>query len=478
MHQEISPNGHARPYVNGHAPQHAVLVVRETEAPACRQPPHNLEAEQALLGAILVNNEAMDRVSSFLEHHHFFDPLHQQIYETAAKLIHAGKNATPITMRTFFERAEPISPNLTVPQYLGTLAANATTIINAEDYGRTVYDLATRRVLIIIGEDMVTGAYDSPVDFTPQAQIHEAERRLGALSKSEPSGLAPVPLSEFLVLELQAREWVLSDLLQQCGLAMVYAWRGIGKTFFALALAYAIASGGRFLKWQAPRPRRVLYIDGEMPAVGMQERLRGIVGVAASENLYLLSADLYEDGLPDLASPEGQAAVERLLPNIEVIILDNVSTLVRTGVENEAEGWLPVQNWLLRLRRKGKTVIIIHHAGKGGGQRGTSRREDPLDLVLNLRAPDDYEPTEDARFEVHFEKGRGLLGAAKEPFEARLETRDGKSIWTTRDLVDAKLAEIRELRDAGRTIRQIAKELSISKSAVDRALKKAIGPAQ
>jgi len=170
-----------------------------------RQAPHNIDAEQALLGAILVNNEAMDRVSSFLEPHHFFDPLHQQIFETAAKLIHAGKNATPITLRTFFERAESISPNLTVPQYLGTLAANATTIINAEDYGRTVYDLATRRALIIIGEDMVTGAYDSPVDFTPQAQIQEAEMRLGALSKAAPSALTALPLSKFLELQIQAR---------------------------------------------------------------------------------------------------------------------------------------------------------------------------------------------------------------------------------------------------------------------------------
>ena len=70
--------------------------------------PHNLEAEQALLGAILVNNEAHDRVSGFLEPQHFYDPLHQQIYETAAKLIANGKQATPITLRTFFETAEPI----------------------------------------------------------------------------------------------------------------------------------------------------------------------------------------------------------------------------------------------------------------------------------------------------------------------------------------------------------------------------------
>ena len=95
-----------------------------------RSAPHNLEAEQALLGAILVNNEALDRVSGFLGPEHFFDPLHAEIYETAAKLIQMGKQATPITLRTFFEKAEPIDAGLTVPQYLGRLAANALVIRN------------------------------------------------------------------------------------------------------------------------------------------------------------------------------------------------------------------------------------------------------------------------------------------------------------------------------------------------------------
>src|SRR4051812_45652182 len=84
-----------------------------------RQAPHNIEAEQALLGAILVNNEAHDRVSSFLEVNHFFDPLHGEIFDTLSKLIHAGKQATPVTLKTFFENAEPIDADMTVPQYLG-----------------------------------------------------------------------------------------------------------------------------------------------------------------------------------------------------------------------------------------------------------------------------------------------------------------------------------------------------------------------
>lgn len=149
-----------------------------------RAAPHNLEAEQALLGAMLVNNEAHDRVSSFLEPQHFYDPLHQQIYETAAKLIAAGKQATPITLKTFFETAEPIDATLSVPRYLGRLAANAATIINARDYGQTIYDLATRRQLILIGEDMVNTAYDSPVDFPPREQIEEAETRLFSLAET------------------------------------------------------------------------------------------------------------------------------------------------------------------------------------------------------------------------------------------------------------------------------------------------------
>jgi replicative DNA helicase len=153
-----------------------------------RAAPHNLEAEQALLGAILVNNEAHDRVSSFLEAHHFYDPLHQQIYEVASKLITSGKQATPITLKTFFDQAEPIDASLTVPQYLGRLAANAATIINARDYGRTVHDLATRRKLILIGEDMVNAAYDSPVDFPPKEQIEEAETQLFALAETDKYG--------------------------------------------------------------------------------------------------------------------------------------------------------------------------------------------------------------------------------------------------------------------------------------------------
>jgi len=229
------------------------------DALAFRAVPHNIEAEQALLGAILVNNDASDRVSGFLEPHHFFDPLHGRIYETALKLIMAGKRATPITLKTFFEHEEPIG-DLTVPQYLGRLAANATTIINAGDYGRTIYDLSVRRNLIIIGEDMVNQAYDSPVDAPPAVQIEEAEQRLYELAETGKYGSGFEPFSTALTdaIDMAAnaykRDGGLSGIatgfrdldarmggLQPSDLIIIAGRPSMGKTALATNIAYHVA---------------------------------------------------------------------------------------------------------------------------------------------------------------------------------------------------------------------------------------------
>src|ERR1700744_5345623 len=124
----------------------------EAGTPAFRSAPHNIEAEQSLLGAILVNNDAFYRVSDFLESKHFFEPIHQTIFDTAGSLIRMGKVATPVTLKTFLP-AETDIGGMTVSQYLARLASEATTIINAQDYGRTVYDMALSRDLIRIGGD-------------------------------------------------------------------------------------------------------------------------------------------------------------------------------------------------------------------------------------------------------------------------------------------------------------------------------------
>ena len=266
------------------------------------------------------------------------------------------------------------------------------------------------------------------------------------------------------------RELVLAPWLPAKGLAMVYGPRGIGKTHLSLGIAYAVATGGVFLRWKAPRPRRVLVIDGEMPAIVLQERLAAIVDASdleppAPDFLRILPMDLQNGGNLDLSDEACHPALEAAMEGAELLIVDNISTLARGGRENEAESWLPVQQWALHQRRAGRSVVFIHHAGKGGQQRGTSRREDVLDTVVALRRPTDYQPDEGARFEVHFEKSRGFHGDDAMPFEASLTA---GAAWLTRDLADADVARVMALTAECASARDIAAELGMSKSKVAR----------
>ena len=227
--------------------------------PAFRAAPHNIEAEQALLGAILVNNEAFYRVSDFLEPKHFFEPVHRRIYELASGLVRANKLATPVTLKTFLPADVDIA-GLSLNQYLARLAAEATTIINAEDYGRTVYDLSIRRDLIAIGEEMVNTAYDAPVDATPASHIEEAERKLYEIAETGryDSGFQRFAQALTIAVDMAARAYQrdgnlsglatgLTDLdnrmggLQQSDLVILAGRPGMGKTALATNIAYNVA---------------------------------------------------------------------------------------------------------------------------------------------------------------------------------------------------------------------------------------------
>lgn len=228
-----------------------------------RVAPHNVEAEQALLGAILVNNDAFDRVSDFLQPEHFSEEIHRRVYEIAASLIRAGKLATPVTLKTFL--GEHDLGGITLPQYLARLAAEATTIINASDYGRVIHDLALRRNLIAIGEEVVNVAYDAPVDHPPRAQIEEAERRLYEIAESGRYDGGFQRFSDALTtaIDVAARAYErdgklsgistgMTDLDRQLGglqasdLVIVAGRPGMGKTALATNIAFNIARAYQF----------------------------------------------------------------------------------------------------------------------------------------------------------------------------------------------------------------------------------------
>ena len=129
-----------------------------------------------------------------------------------------------------------------------------------------------------------------------------------------------------------------------------------------------------------------------------------------------------------------------------------------------------MQEWILRLRRRGIAVLLVHHSGKSGEQRGTSRREDVLDTVIGLRRPEDYQPQQGARFEVHVEKSRAHFGDVGRPFEASLvSTPDGRGLtWSASDLKPSHLEEAVALFRSGVTVRAVAAQLGIARSSAGR----------
>ncbi|MGH6762782.1 MAG: replicative DNA helicase [Phyllobacterium sp.] len=225
-----------------------------------REAPNNIEAEQALLGAVLVNNDAFYRVSDFLKPEHLYEPLHRKIFEIAGDMIRMGKTANPVTMKNFLPWTEKVG-EMTVGQYVSRIASEAVTVINAEDYGRAIYDLATRRALIGIGEDMVNVAYDAPVDVAPRGQIEDAERRLFELAETGryDGGFQPFNDAVSTAVEMAnaafMRDGHLSGIstgihsldnrmggLQPSDLIVLAGRPGMGKTSLATNIAYNIAA--------------------------------------------------------------------------------------------------------------------------------------------------------------------------------------------------------------------------------------------
>src|SRR6056297_336860 len=153
-----------------------------TEADAAQAMPHSIEAEQQLLGALLTNNDVYDRVASIIQPHHFYDPVHQRIYETAVARIAKGNLASPVTLKAFLDDDEGLK-ELGGPSYLARLAGAAISAFAVRDYAQMIHDMAVRRELISLGQEIAGKATRADVESEPRDQIVEAEQKLYKLSE-------------------------------------------------------------------------------------------------------------------------------------------------------------------------------------------------------------------------------------------------------------------------------------------------------
>jgi len=233
---------------------------------------------------------------------------------------------------------------------------------------------------------------------------------------------------DFLKKEIPPREVLMqtragSAIFYAQSINQIFAWRGTGKTYIALGIVKALISGDKFLTWSASRRTKVLYVEGEIPASQMQDRLKQVIG-NSSKNLRIITLDEQPDNeIPSLLGEYGRKLLEEAIGDAEVLVLDSISTLFNFST-NDEENWLAVNAWLKKLRSKGLCIIFLHHAGKTGLQRGSSKAEDLLDVSIKLENPEDYRVEEGLRANLTFDKTRGVAMIDGE-FQVSMEVKEG-----------------------------------------------------
>ncbi|HRF08055.1 MAG TPA: AAA family ATPase [Xanthobacteraceae bacterium] len=283
---------------------------------------------------------------------------------------------------------------------------------------------------------------------------------------------------ELVAMDIPPREFIIAPFLPVGSLSMVYAARGLGKTWFSLELSRTVSQGESFFGFDVPKPRCVLYIDGEMTLVELRERLNLLGVELTGENFCLLPSELLalHDRPLNINDPEDQAAIIKAIQTLEsrgrrpdLVIFDNLSSLAGGVDENDNTALDALLQWLVNLRHKGLAILLVHHTGKSGDQRGASRREDLLDTSIRLSADEDEASQSGASFVVSFAKTRGRTPKPKE-FRLRLvEVTGGCVEWqldgspraSARDQALRAIAE-----NAPRTQNELAAILGRSKGAI------------
>ena len=347
----------------------ALRAVSNSDAIASvRTAPHNLEAEQALLGAILINNMAHERVSEILQPEHFYDPVHGRIYAAITTLINRGQIADPKTLRGLFDN-DPALANVGGARYLNDLAGNVITIINVEDYARLIQDLHIRRELIGLGEDVVNEAFKHDLDNPAPRQIEVAEQRLFELARSGESERGFIKLEKALVVSMSVAEEAykrdshvtgvttgLRDMdrrlggFQRSDLIILAGRPSMGKTALATNLAFNAARA--WYESEGKEGSAVAFFSLEMSSEQLATRLLGEHSRVPSDKIRrgefksddfpkfveavktLSRAPLYIDDTPGLSVSALRTRARRLkrqAPHLGLIVIDYLQLLHGTG---------------------------------------------------------------------------------------------------------------------------------------------------
>ena len=338
-----------------------------------RQMPHNADAEQGLLGALLIDNRAFEKVSDFLKAEHFYAPAHGRIYSIVAKLIERGQIASPVTLKALVHDDEDLA-HLGGGAYLADLAASVVTILSVEDYGRTIFELHLRRELIAMGEEMVSEAHKHDIESPPTEQIEAVERKLYELATVGDTGSGFKPFSTSLTTAIGMAEAAyrrsshisgvttgLRDLnrklggLQPSDLLILAGRPSMGKTALATNIAFNAAKAHANSKGK--EGAAVAFFSLEMSAEQLATRILADASEVSSEKIRkgevrdvefrrfveasqtLASLPFYIDDTPALSIAQVRTRSRRLKRQfgLGLIVIDYLQLLRGTGTGKAAE---------------------------------------------------------------------------------------------------------------------------------------------
>ena len=414
------------------------------EQEAYRHVPYDIEIEQALLGAVLVDNQALERVSNTLKPDHFYDPLHARIYEVMSALSEKGGMViTPLTLHAAM-KADPGLQEVGGHAYLAGLAQAAPAMPNVRDYARILQELGVRRGLIHIGEDVVNNAYEAPLDKSPQMQIEEAEKALYRLSDSARYGEGPIDFAESLrrtvqlAEKAQARGGRISGLvtgfadidsllggLQPSDLIILAGRPGMGKTSLATNIAFNTArayvqdmeSGA-----EVPRGAPVLFFSLEMAAQQLSARIlseqteiemwkirNGKFSESEWDKFVLAMQDLstlplYIDDTGGVSIAQIAARARRLQreKKIGVVIIDHIQLVAGSArrAENRVQEITEISKGLKVLAKELNVPVIA----LSQLSRGVDARDDKRPVLSDLRESGSIEQDADVVMFVYREE--------------------------------------------------------------------------
>ncbi|MBE9555039.1 MAG: replicative DNA helicase [Proteobacteria bacterium] len=452
--------------MTSHATENTVTPLRNDggDAPAYRTPPHNAEVEAGLLGAILTNDRALEKVSDFLQAEHFYEPVHGRIYDAARRLVERGQKASPQTLAHFFEADEALA-GAGGAQYLYELAASIISVANVADYGRITHDLYLRRQLIELGEGVVNEAYEPDIDDSAPDQIEKAEQQLYNLATVGETDRGVVTLKHASVVALEEAEQAfkreghvvgvttgLKDLDRRLGglhgsdLLILAGRPSMGKTALATNIAFSAAQAEKPSDGDEPAgTHKVLFFSLEMSSEQLAARILSQVSGIPSDRVrrgeingdefqsfavasqQMSRVSLFIDDTPAITVSTMRTRARRLKrqQGLDMIVVDYLQLLQGTPgrrAENRVQEVSEITRGLKQLAKELEVPVLA----LSQLSRQVENREDKRPQLADLRESGSIEQDADVvmfiyREEYYLEKGEPIQGVdeKRDRFEER-----------------------------------------------------------